>query len=296
MVKVLILGANGQLGKEFLKKKYARPTVSITGLGRDELDLSDYALVREYLEAEAVDVIINCSGYTAVDLAEIEEDKAFQVNAEIPENLAKICQSKGIPLIHFSTDYVFDGENKVAYLESDSIHPLNVYGSSKAEGEKKVLANCDFALVIRVAWLYSAQGKNFFLSMLRLGREKNQINIVNDQLSSPTYAGFLVEDLLNLIEKKSLGQELPAGLYHYSCEGTCSWMEFAQEILEKDDSTCIVESISSEEFGAAAVRPKHSKLDNSLWLQKTSLPTRTWLEGLYICYSEYCETHGNGKA
>ena len=293
MVKVLILGAHGQLGRQFLKEKIQFPELNVIGLAKAELDLCDFKLVQLKLKEINPDVVINCSGYTAVDLAEVETEKARQINAEIPGHLASVCENMNIRLIHFSTDYVFDGKLNRAYTEMDSTHPLNLYGKTKLEGEKRVMENCSQSLVSRVAWLFSAQGKNFFLSMLRLGREKQELNIVDDQISSPTYAGFLAKDVFSLISNLAEGNDMPLGLFHYSCSGTCSWREFAQAILTLDGSDCKVNAISSEDFGAAAARPSFSKLDNTNWIRMSALPSRYWHDGLDECYSDYTETHGN---
>ena len=293
MVKVLILGANGQLGSQFQKRSAEFPGTQLVALGRGDLDLSDRKAVETYLSANHADVVINCSGFTAVDLAEEHSKQAFLINEEVPALLAEICGRQQIPFIHFSTDYVFDGNSNRPYMESDPIQPLNVYGASKAAGERRVLENSETALVIRVAWLFSELGKNFFLSMIRLGREKSEISVVDDQVSSPTYAGFLVRDVLTLISRTSEKAAFPKGIFHYSCSGTCSWKEFASAIFELDGSSCKVNPVSSAIFGAAANRPKFSKLNNTKWLQATHLPAYSWEDGLKLCYSEYLKEHGN---
>lgn len=288
--KILIAGAGGQLGQEFVKQMIDEDFIALTALGSAELDITDILQVESVLDEGDYDIFMNCSGFTAVDIAQEKEEVATLLNATAPAQVAAACWKRGVKFIHFSTDYVFDGKADRPYKETDPTSPLNVYGYTKAQGEKWVLNFHPEALIMRVAWLYSDHGKNFFLSMLRLGKEKSELNIVNDQVSSPSYAGFLVEDLLTSLKNKRLMDM--NGIYHYSLEGECSWMDFAKQIFEIAGIDCLVNPVTSANFGAAAIRPAYSRLDNSKWVEESGIPAKHWEEGLKACFEEFTK-NGN---
>lgn len=283
-LKVVIVGAGGQLGTEFLKQAEEFPQLEMIGWTHKDLDICDLLSTQHQLEEQKPDIVINCSGYTAVDKAEQELAEAYLLNATAPAQFSFECAKRGIKFIHFSTDYVFDGRSGSSYKEDDELNPLNVYGASKAKGESAVLKLCPEATVIRVSWLYSNQGQNFFLTMMKFALSGKDLDIVGDQVSSPTYAGFLVEDILSLLDS---GRKLPTGILHYSLDGETSWKEFADAIFERTDHNCHVRSVSSEEYGAEALRPTYSKLDHSLWDRSIEKIDRSWVEGLELCIAEY---------
>jgi len=222
--------------------------------------------------------IINTAAYTSVDLAEQEFSKANRINGEAVQELITWAQSKGIPVIHFSTDYVFNGANNIAYTESDVTNPINAYGASKLLGEKAVL-NYARGIVFRISWLYSSVGKNFLLTMKNKMNQGAPLQVVNDQIGCPTSAHALANDLLRILQEKKLTEQT-FGLYHYSHEGQVSWFEFATEIKSQLQANSNLTAVSSEEFKTAAKRPAFSKLNPTKTLSTFGLPHRNWKEEL----------------
>jgi dTDP-4-dehydrorhamnose reductase len=282
MTKILVTGSNGQLGSElkWLEKDF--PQLSFKFYDSKSWDITSEEATARLLHEENPEVIINCAAYTAVDKAEEEQELATEVNDRAVKNLADASQERGIFLIHFSTDYVFDGKAKTPYSEDDQTNPLSVYGKTKLAGENHVL-NTDKGLVLRVSWLFSTFGKNFLKTMIKLGSERDKLSVVNDQIASPTYARILAMDLLNTVADWSEDKTKPYGLYHYSHDGLASWFDFAQHIFDLMDIQVELTAVSSEEFKTAAVRPHFSKLNSGVWLEKSGLNSIGWKEAVSKC-------------
>ena len=253
--KVLILGANGMLGHDL---QNVFPDAACIG---HEQDISDETAIRSFILEENPDIVINAAAYTDVDGCEENKEHAFAVNGEGPGFLATACQMIGAVLVHFSTDYVFDGL-KAAYAESDTPNPINVYGESKLLGEQNIMKNMDNYRIIRTSWLFGKHGKNFVETMLRLSMEMESVMVVDDQFGSPTYTVDLAQKVPVIIESKP-------GIYHITNDGVCSWYEYAKAIIPN------VTPCSSEEFIRPAKRPKHSVL-----IDTKGISMRTWKEGL----------------
>lgn len=256
-MKVALLGKSGMLGSAFLNV-FLGENFQVFAFNSQELDITDYGKVAEVLGQVDPDVVINCTGYTKVDLAETEREEAFAINGEAVSNLAKLSKLSGFKLIHFSTDYVFSGEKSEGYFEEDETGPINVYGESKLAGEKAVLEETDSGYVIRTSWLFGPEGANFVKTMVQIGREKGEVNVVNDQFGEPTYT----LDLARAVVANFLLKESAAGIYHLTNQGRVSWYEFAGKVFELADLKVKLSPISSEEFKKPASRPKCSVLLN----------------------------------
>ena len=276
---ILVTGANGQLGKELQRLSGAYPQYNFVFAGREDLPIHHFEMIRHYFSVYRPDFVINCAAYTAVDRAESEKDLAFQVNAEAVGVLAAVCREQGPKLIHISTDYVFDGLTKVPYKEEDPTNPQSVYGASKLEGEKQAFRFNPDCIVIRTSWVYSEYGKNFVRTMLKLMSEKPEINVVNDQFGSPTYAGDLATVILQVIAS---GKWTP-GLYHYSNEGVISWYDFAIAIRDLSGHTCKVNPVPTSQYPTAAKRPAWSVLDLTRFKNTFGIQPLPWQQGLETC-------------
>lgn len=256
-MKYVVLGAGGQLGQDF-KKWFEMRGCDYKAFRREELDITDFEKVREVLTALKPDVIINCAAYNRVDAAEQEREEAFLVNAEAVGNLARVSKAIGAVLIHFSTDYVFDGRKREPYTTDDLPNPINRYGESKLEGEQLLAAETDRYFLIRVSWVFGKGNVNFARKVLQWASKNERLRIVDDQISSPSYTKDLVEASLELLSSARFG------LYHMSNSGFCSRYEWASEILRLAGWKGVIERAKSREFPTAAVRPEFSALDNSL--------------------------------
>lgn len=283
--KILVTGANGQLGKELKDLSRSFLQFDFIFLSRTDLPIHHFELVRTYFKTLNPAYCINCAAYTAVDRAEEEKDLAFQVNGEAVGVLAAICKEHNTKLVHISTDYVFDGTSSVPYKEDDITNPQCVYGSSKREGEKQALQLNPDVIIIRTSWVYSSYGKNFVKTMMRLMKERNEINVVNDQTGSPTYAADLAEVIVQLIGDCQLNStDWQPGIYHFSNHGKISWYDFAVAIKELTGSSVIIKPITTAEFPTAAKRPAYSVLDNSK-IQKTfHVVQKEWKTSLQTCF------------
>ncbi len=266
-MKILITGANGMLANA-VKDELKDNELILTDVL--DLDITDIEAVREFVNEVQPQYIINCAAYTAVDKAEEQSELARKVNAIGPKNLAIVANEENATLIHISTDYVFGGVKKTEedYTEMEEKHPESVYGITKLEGEQAIINSCFKYYIFRTAWLYG-QGNNFVRTMLKLGKEKEQINVVNDQYGSPTYA----VDLANIIHQ-AIEKQIPYGIYHATNLGYTTWYEFTKQIFEKANIDCIVNPVTSEEFGSVAKRPKNSKLSKEKLLKEgVDIPT-----------------------
>jgi dTDP-4-dehydrorhamnose reductase len=242
------------------------------------MDVTDGASVQAALHKHKPVVVVNCSAYTAVDLAESEHEKAFLLNRQGARVLAEACLAHDAALLHFSTDFVFDGLSAKPYSETDACRPLGVYGQSKREGEEAILSTACKGAIVRTSWLYSAHGKNFLKTMLRLGAEREVLGVVYDQTGTPTYAKDLVVFCMRLIEQDAL--HAPAALYHFSNEGVCSWYDFACAIMEIAGLPCKVNPILSEAYPTPARRPAYSVLDKSKIKKAAQTEIRHWRAAL----------------
>lgn len=268
----LVTGANGQLGSE-LRRIWGGKAVYVD---KDDLDITDKEAVLSFVKAHDFDWIVNCAAFTAVDKAEDMPEIVRSVNVDGPKNLALT----GVPLVHVSTDYVFDGHNCRPYVEEDKTNPQSVYAQSKADGEKAVLENASTALVLRSSWLYSEFGANFVKSMLKLGADRDYLSVVFDQVGTPTYARDLAEAIAAIVPEAELGSK---EIYHYSNEGVCSWYDFAVEIMAAAGLDCRVLPIESREYPSKVVRPFYSVLNKSKIKNKFNLKINHWKESLYQC-------------
>ena len=257
MIKILVTGGNGQLAQclKDIVKNDSELDVDFQDL--PYLDITDKQQLESYFLKNEFDYCINCAAYTAVDLAEEQSDLAYAVNAEGPKYLAEVCQKHQVTLIHISTDFVFDGQKRIPYLETDAPNPLSVYGASKLQGERSIQETTEAYFIIRTSWLYSEYGKNFMKTMLSLSETLNEISVVSDQIGSPTYAGDLAEVLIQIVLSSSTNY----GVYHYSNSGTISWYDFAVEIFKQFGKTIEVKPIKTKDYPTAAKRPKFSALN-----------------------------------
>ena len=275
-MNILVTGCNGQLGNEMqvLSKQHPAHRYFFTDVA--ELDITDAAAVQAFVRANAIDLIVNCAAYTNVDKAEDDEATALKINAEA----ARVLGQQGVKVIHVSTDYVFSGNEHLPCRETDPAAPRTAYGRTKYEGEKRLLAVCPDAVILRTAWLYSSFGNNFVKTMIRLGHEKEQLGVVFDQIGTPTYAADLAWAIFTVIESPTWH----AGIYHFTNEGVCSWYDFTLAIHELAGITqCRVRPILSEEYAYKTPRPHYSVLDKSKFKKTFGVEIPHWTDGLKRC-------------
>ena len=272
-MKILITGSKGQLGLELTKQLEKEKKYEIIATDRDELNIIDINSVNEFLLNNKPDVVINCAAHTAVDLCETDVENAYKINAVGPRNLAIVCEKIGAKLVQVSTDYVFDGNGTRPYREDDTTCPNSIYGTSKLMGENFVREFCSRYFVVRTAWLYG-EGNNFVRTMLKLAETNSELNVVNDQFGSPTSTVDLAKAIIDLMTTEHYG------VYHGTCEGQCSWYDFAKKIFEIKNIDIKVNPVTSEEFKRPAPRPAYSVLDNFM-LKLVGLNSfRTWEKSL----------------
>ena len=283
---ILVTGSNGQLGKELQQLSDDYPQYRFVFASREDLKLHHYGLVENFFIATKPQYCINCAAYTAVDKAEAEQDMAMLVNGEAVGHLAAICKKYQTKFIHISTDYVFDGESETPYKEDDATGPINIYGKSKLLGEQLCMKEDADAIIIRTAWVYSSFGHNFVKTMMRLMNERNELNVVADQVGSPTYAADLAYAILTIINNchLSIVNWIP-GIYHYSNEGKISWFEFAQAIKEITSSKAVVHPIETTQYPTPARRPKFSLLNKDKIKSTYDVAVPEWKESLQKCIS-----------
>ena len=292
-MRILVTGKNGQLGQSISKliniedkAKYNPNSNEFIFVGRDELNLSNKSSIDNYLNNnDKFDIIINCAAYTAVDKAEEEQYLANQVNHLAVKQLTEVAKTQQAKLIHISTDYVFDGESDQPYIETDETNPINAYGRTKLAGEKalqKTMPNN--AIIIRTSWVYSECGNNFVKTMLRLGKEREELNVVSDQIGSPTYATDLAEVILKIINNKDYqDKEQQTEIYHYSNEGNISWYDFSKEIFKLSRIDCKVNPITTRQYPTPARRPKNTLMDKDKITETFSVNIADWKESLNTC-------------
>lgn len=270
-MKILITGSNGMLGQDLCPILEDAEYEIFEGT-RENFDITDFELVKKVLKTENPDVAIHCAAYTNVDKAEEEQEKAFLVNSKATENLAKICGENDILLVYISTDYVFDGEKKEAYLPEDKTNPINVYGKSKLKGEIAVQKYCKRYYIVRTSWLFGHYGKNFVETMLSLA-EKPELKVVNDQLGCPTWTVDLSEAIADLLEEQP-----EYGIYHICGSSKTSWYDFAKEIFSQHGLKVNLKPCSTEEFSRPAKRPTNSVLENNGVCRNWKLALKEYLE------------------
>jgi len=280
-ITILITGSNGQLGSEIRALESGYPTFDLTFIDIEDLDLTSRDDVSAFFKERKFDYVINCAAYTAVDKAESDEETAFRVNADAVGLLGEVTARYDTRVIHVSTDYVFDGSANRPYAEDDKVNPVSVYGRSKLKGEELLLESNPDSMIIRTAWLYSRYGNNFVKTMLRLGKERDELRVVFDQVGSPTCAADLAEAILTIIKKTEAGMnDFVTGVYHYSNEGAISWYDFAYHILGLSGTECKIIPVLSDEYPVPAPRPAYSVLNKGKIKEIYGIEVPYWYDSL----------------
>ncbi len=280
MANILVTGANGQVGSELQSLSGAYED-NFYFTDRDSLDITDKEAVERFIAENAIDTIINAAAYTAVDNAENDKENADRVNHLAVKYLAEIAKSNNIKLVHISTDYVFDGKNYRPYTEEDITNPNGVYGATKLAGEKAMLAiNPVHSIIIRTSWVYSSFGANFVKTMLRLGKERDSLGVIFDQVGTPTYARDMAQAILDILPEIKNEQ---VEVYHYSNEGVLSWYDFAKEIMNMAKIECEINPIETKEYPTPATRPHYSLLNKSKVKKAFGITIPYWKDSLDAC-------------
>jgi len=279
MQTILVTGSNGQLGSEMQQaaKRFTNFKYIFTDVA--ELDICDKNTLNNFVKENGVNFIVNCAAYTAVDKAEDDVELCYKINRDAVKNIAEVAQENAVKVVHVSTDYVFDGTNYVPYTEDMPVCPSSVYGKSKLEGEQVLLENCKDAVIIRTSWLYSSFGNNFVKTMMKLGTERDNLNVIFDQVGTPTYAADLAENILNVISHESF---VP-GIYHFSDEGVCSWYDFTKTIHRIANITCNVQPIETKDYPVRTPRPHYSVLNKAKIKSTYGISIPHWEESLEKC-------------
>ena len=289
-MKVLVTGAKGQLGTDLMNELAKR---GIEGIGVDvqEMDITDAEACRRVIKNSGADAVIHCAAYTAVDAAEDNVDLCRRINGEGTRNVAQACKEADVKLMYISTDYVFDGQGTRPWEPDDERHPLNVYGQTKYEGELAVEELSDKYFIVRIAWVFGVAGKNFIKTMLRLGKERGAVSVVDDQIGSPTYTYDLARLLVDMIQTDKYGR------YHATNEGLCSWYEFAKEIFRQAGMDVPVTPVSSDQFPAKAARPSNSRLSKEKLSENGFERLPAWQDALgrFLKEIEYYNTKGSRR-
>ena len=273
-MKVLVTGVKGQLGYDVVKECEKRGIEAI-GVDVEEMDITDAAACERVITESKADAVIHCAAYTAVDAAEDNEDLCRKVNAEGTRNIAEVCRKLDIKMMYFSTDYVFNGQGERPWEPDDPREPLNVYGQTKYEGELAVQELLEKYFIVRIAWVFGVNGKNFIKTMLRLGKERGAVSVVDDQIGSPTYTYDLARLVVDMIQTDRYG------IYHATNEGLCSWYEFACEIFKAAGMNQVkVTPVDSTAFPAKAKRPHNSRMDKSKLAENGFEPLPSWEDAL----------------
>ena len=278
MGKVLVTGAAGQLGSEI---RAIAPSGGYIFADRSVLDISDKEVMTLFIDLNDVDTIINCAAYTAVDKAEKDEDNADLINHIAVKNMAEIAEEKGLKLVHVSTDYVFDGKNYKPYTEEDQPNPTGVYGKTKLAGEEAIMKIAPRnSIIIRTSWVYSSFGNNFVKTMLKLGKEREELGVIYDQIGTPTYAADLAATILEILPK--IDNPRPK-IYHYSNEGVLSWYDFAKEIMKMAKLSCQINPIETWQYPTPAKRPHYSLLNKAKIKKDFDVTIPYWKDSLFDC-------------
>ena len=282
MKRILVTGANGQLGKELRDIAVQFSAYEFLFLSREDMPIHHFELVRNTFAAFKPDYCINCAAYTAVDKAESEKELAHTINAEAVAALAGIAKKRNIPFISFSTDYVFNGNAERPYLTDTKIEPVNYYGQTKADGEQMAIAANDKTIIIRTSWVFSSHGNNFVKTMMRLMKDKDALNIVGDQRGRPTYAKDLALATIQILIALNAGTVIK-GIYHYANAGETTWFKFAEKIKELAGLECNLTAITSDQFPTPAKRPSYSVLDTHKIEKDLGLHIPQWEMALKQC-------------
>lgn len=283
-MEILITGANGQLGREFRELSASTREHHFTFTDIDELDITSQNALEKFFAKQKFQCIINCAAYTAVDKAEEEKEKAVLLNATAVKYLAECASSMNALFVHFSTDYVFDGKNHKPYLENDLTNPKSMYGKSKLDGEVEVIFNSKKAIIIRTSWLYSSYGNNFVKTIINKGKEKGILNVVADQVGSPTYANDLAKAVLEIIPKYK--SENKFEIFNYANEGVCSWYDFAKEIVHISGIKCRINPIETKDYPVAAKRPSYSVFNKNKIKHAFDISIPYWKDSLRECLTK----------
>jgi len=273
MMKVLVTGVKGQLGYDVMAE-LAKRNIEAIGVDIDEMDITDKISVEKVIGEAAPDVVVHCAAYTAVDAAEDNEALCRRVNADGTRNIAEVCKKLDCKMVYISTDYVFDGQGTRPWEPDDERHPLNVYGQTKYEGELAVQENLSKYFIVRIAWVFGKNGKNFVKTMLKLAETHDKLTVVNDQFGSPTYTYDLARLLVDMIQTDKYG------IYHATNEGICTWYEFACEIFRQAGVKIEVTPVPASEYPAKAKRPENSRLDKSKLTENGFERLPSWQDAL----------------
>lgn len=274
-MKVLLTGSQGQLGQAIVAASHQQSNITeLFALNRQQLDITNPEAIKQTLLSYQPDVVINCAAYTAVEQAEQDADNCFLINAEAVAFLAEQCHNEGILLMHFSTDYVFDGKKIGPYTENDIPNPLNIYGKSKQAGELAIQQTCEKYLILRTSWLFSEYGHNFYLIMQKLAQQQQTIKVVNDQIGGPTYAGNLAFVVMKLLQQYQQYGSLVYGLYHYCDQPYVSWYQFARAILTEKPVSIL--PVSATQYTSSVPRPQNSRLCIDKLKSQLSLGSKSW--------------------
>lgn len=279
MITILVTGSKGQLGNEMQVVSKSYPSFCYLFTDVDELDICNKVALDDFIKQNKVDFIVNCAAYTAVDKAEDDVELCYRINSDAVRNLGETAHANGAKVIHVSTDYVFDGTNYKPYNEEQNVCPATVYGKSKLAGEQALLSACPDSVVLRTAWLYSSFGNNFVKTMIKLGAERDALNVVFDQVGSPTYAADLAETIMQIISHELF---VP-GIYHFSDEGVCSWYDFTKTIHRMAGVSCEVSPIESWQYPAKTPRPHFSVLNKAKIKQTYGIKVPHWEDSLKRC-------------
>ena len=279
MKTILITGSKGQLGNEMQQAAKRYPQFNYIYTDVDELDICDKTSLDSFVKANSVNFIVNCAAYTAVDKAEDDVELCYKINSDAVRNIGEVATSNSIKVVHVSTDYVFDGTNHIPYRENQEVSPATVYGKSKLAGEQALIESCKESVIIRTAWLYSSFGNNFVKTMMKLGTERDSLNVIFDQIGSPTYAADLAEAILKVISS----EKFVPGIYHFSDEGVCSWYDFTKTIHKIAGISCNVQPIESKDFPVRTPRPHYSVLNKAKIKSTYGIKIPHWEESLEKC-------------
>ncbi len=287
MKNILVTGAYGQLGNEvrLLSANYPHYNFMFTDV--DSLDICDKSMLLDFVQGNDIRYIINCAAYTAVDKAEDEPELCEKINTKAVKNLGEVAQAVNSGIIHVSTDYVFNGQGYLPYTEDMPTHPCSVYGKTKLRGEKALRKACEHAIVVRTAWLYSPFGNNFVKTMRKLGAEREQLNVIFDQIGSPTFAEDLAAALLIIVDQTIDRIHDKGGIYHYSNEGVCSWYDFTLKIHQLSGiTTCNVHPIETKDYPTKAARPHFSVLNKAKIKSTFGITVPHWESSLQRCIEQ----------
>lgn len=289
---ILLLGADGQVGRELQRTLACLGEVICVArtFGKYPLDLAQSGVTEKLIKQLAPSIIVNAAAYTAVDKAESEAELVARINADLLQEIGNAAKAQGCPVIHYSTDYVFPGNKNTPWQESDEVAPLGVYGQTKLDGENALLATGATALVLRTSWVYGTHGNNFLLTMLRLFKERDQLNIVSDQWGAPTWSRMIAEATAQLLamhlQPDGFDLQDRQGLYHMSAAGETNWFEFAKQILALSDEQCELQAINTADYPTAAQRPLYSVLDNSHFHKTFGFSLPEWDLSLAQCMAD----------